>query len=554
MVATAFLTLFIATLVASLNPLAVRDATDTSSTVNPPDCICTCSYPQGLPLSSLTATLTRTGAGLCVTPNPGIPATFTSMRVLVTPSGATLGALSGTLSAVVWTKTFKSIRDNTIDDTYYNFESKFGSYVNTIDNTYYNSESKFCSYVNTIVGTIVNTIINTIVKTIVKTIVSAIRYNTVDNTYHNSESKLGPYVNTIVKAVVKAIVNTRAKKYRDDPKYNIPVEIGGQTFHLQLDTFAPDTIVYTVQPDITYTSVTLYNPPHGQQPEPMSWIWNAQKFEIDGSPVGGGAMIRDNITIQDGPVSLNQTLLVGDGNGGLPEGIDHDRPWDGVLALTRQNATLRETEGRPIPSSSWFDNILPQLRDPVIGICLRSQSPGFIDLGKVNEAYTDHIRWAVSKTATEGFWTFHVSSYSIEKKPPVPCDMQIALNTGSKYTTLDSSLVDSFRGWVAHQMGVGDLGEDIYYDCAFTLPTVTLTIDQVGGGTFLLDLPSSAFSLADNINSEHRNCEFALRKADGGLDIDLKKGMTALGISALNTLYVVLNASTSDGAVGFAPQ
>jgi hypothetical protein len=87
----------------------------------------------------------------------------------------------------------------------------------------------------------------------------------------------------------------------------------------------------------------------------------------------------------------------------------------------------------------------------------------------------------------------------------------------------------------------------MYYKCNITLPNVTLTVDRAGDGTFDLDIPRKAFKLDKN---NDRTYEFRLVSI-GGFNPDDFRGVSALGITALRTLYVVLNALE---LIGFASQ
>ncbi|CRG92801.1 Podosporapepsin [Talaromyces islandicus] len=335
--------------------------------------------------------------------------------------------------------------------------------------------------------------------------------------------------------------------------YTIPVRVGGQVLDLQLHTAASNTIVYTTQPNTTAANISLYVPPERQRPDRIQWKWSGQNVEEDGFSVRGNTVFHDSLAVHDGPVSVGQTLAIADADGNrLPEGVDADRSWDGILSLTRQNASLlflNDGRNTRVPHASWFDNILPQLRHPVIGIALQRQATGFIDLGWTNdEMHAGAIEWAFSDSLEAGYWTVHVTSYRIGDEPVIPCDFDLQINTGSKYTTLDSSIVNEFRTIVALRMGTETLGDSAYYRCDTSLPSVTLTVDRVGGGSFDLHLPGDAFMLGENGDG---TCEFGLVSM-GGLDVNDFRGAVGLGIPALQTLYVVLNASGP--SIGFAPQ
>ncbi|QKX62535.1 uncharacterized protein TRUGW13939_09696 [Talaromyces rugulosus] len=300
-------------------------------------------------------------------------------------------------------------------------------------------------------------------------------------------------------------------------------------------------------------NITLYVPSHANLSQKIPWKWRGDNMEIDGPDLNGTLVYRDNIIMHDGPVSVNQALAIANPSRELelPQGALAYQSWDGLLSLTRQNASLlfiQDGETTLISHASWFDNILPQLRDPVIGIALRHQDEGFIDLGWTNsKMYSDKIQWAYSNSLATGYWAFHVNSWKIGTQPAVPCDFDMQINTGTRYTTLDPGIVNNFRAQVALQMDTETLGESMYYKCNITLPNVTLTVDRAGGGTFDLDIPGKAFKLGEN---DDGTCEFGLVSM-GGFNPDDFGGESALGITALRTLYVVLNASES---IGFAPQ
>jgi Eukaryotic aspartyl protease len=301
---------------------------------------------------------------------------------------------------------------------------------------------------------------------------------------------------------------------------------------------------------VAAAKISLYSPSPAQTPKSIPWIWQAQNLQVDGSVVNGSLVYRDRLTIHDGPVSVDQALAIANavpfGSYGLPEGVAPNRSWDGVLSLTRQNAGLLYTnDGKQntlVPQASWFDSILPQLRAPVIGIALKHQAPGFIDLGQLNDKmYTGDIQWASSNSLVTGYWSFHVTAYRIGTDPAVTCDFDMQINTGTKYTTFDTDAVNTFRQEVASLMGMETIGDTPYYKCGVDLPNITLTMVQAGGGSFDLTIPGKAFELPNGTT-----CEFGLKTM--GAD----SGRFALGIPALQTLYVVLNASAP--SIGFAPQ
>jgi hypothetical protein len=65
-------------------------------------------------------------------------------------------------------------------------------------------------------------------------------------------------------------------------------------------------------------------------------------MEIDGPDLNGTLVYRDSIIMHNGPVSVNQALAVANLSEELelPQGALAYQSWDGLLSLSRQNASL----------------------------------------------------------------------------------------------------------------------------------------------------------------------------------------------------------------------
>jgi aspergillopepsin I len=113
---------------------------------------------------------------------------------------------------------------------------------------------------------------------------------------------------------------------------------------------------------------------------------------------------------------------------------------DGLIGLGQS----RLNTIRPKSQLTWFDNVRPQLRDPVFTASLKRRAAGTYDFGFIDKSkYRGDIIWAPVKGA-KGFWDFETSGFSIGDGPMQPKVIDAIVDTGTSLWYMPRDVVSKY--------------------------------------------------------------------------------------------------------------
>jgi aspergillopepsin I len=151
-----------------------------------------------------------------------------------------------------------------------------------------------------------------------------------------------------------------------------------------------------------------------------------------------------------------------------------DVQTDGLLGLAFN--TLNTVQ--PTPQKTFFDNVLPDLLEPVFAVNLKFHAAGSYDFGYIDEAkYTGEITY-VDVDNARGFWIITAGGYSVGQKSQVITEVDLLTDTGTSLTYLPTEIVTAYYAEVPGAQYLRTEGGWIF-PCSAALPEFSLIISGV---------------------------------------------------------------------------
>ena len=197
------------------------------------------------------------------------------------------------------------------------------------------------------------------------------------------------------------VVNTPEQ---GDVEYLAPVTIGGQTVNLDFDSGSSDLWVFNTQLSSQLSAGhTLFDP---TQSSTFKMLQGAS-FSVsygDGSGASGNVGT-DTVNIGGAVVTKQAVELATAVSGSFTQ----DTQTSGLLGL----AFSKLNTVQPQQQKTFFDNVLPQLAEPVFTADLRKDAAGAYEFGRIDASkFTGEMAWIPVNTA-QGFWQFSTSGFAV---------------------------------------------------------------------------------------------------------------------------------------------
>jgi aspergillopepsin I len=148
-----------------------------------------------------------------------------------------------------------------------------------------------------------------------------------------------------------------------------------------------------------------------------------------------------------------------------------DNHNDGLLGL----AFSKLNTVKPQAQKTWFENVLPQLAQPVFTAALKRRATGTYDFGFIDRGkFVGELVWVPVK-GTKGFWDFETTGYSIGGAPEVKFNITGIVDTGTSLWYLPTDLADAY--WKTVPGSEWDTVQQGWvYPCKNALPDISLTV------------------------------------------------------------------------------
>lgn len=250
------------------------------------------------------------------------------------------------------------------------------------------------------------------------------------------------------------------------------------------------------------------------------------KHSVGGDTVTGSTVMQDQIELSELKYP-RQSILVADW---VSDSFLTRRPaFSGSVGIALSSDTAAGQRG-------FFDNVAPQLDEPVIGIAIRGGGkPGIVDFGFTNsEQYVGELAYTPADT-TDGKWKVQTEGYTFGGGYPAVETRAATIETS--YTLLLAP--NEVAAKVYSNVGIyrNEPLPGYYVPCDATVPEFTLNI----GGVFNVTIPSEHLKYQPVGNNE----------CYGGVQPSNEEYFM-LGNTFLRSVYVVFDMRGP--SVGLAPQ
>ncbi|PGG96142.1 hypothetical protein AJ79_09708 [Helicocarpus griseus UAMH5409] len=321
-----------------------------------------------------------------------------------------------------------------------------------------------------------------------------------------------------------AVVNNPAK---NDVQYLSPVTIGGQEFVMNFDTGSADTWVFNTQTNpVAIRGQSVFDPARSSSFKPLE----GSTFNITygDSSFAHGGVGRDTIDIGGATVE-NQAF-------GLPTEVSasfaDDDASDGLVGLAF--STLNTM--RPEPQTTFFENIAPDLEEPVFTAQLKPQAPGSYEFGTIDPAKFSGNLTDIPVDSSRGHWEIQSSMFMVGDDTAVRTVSQgvttAILDTGTTLMLVNPEVAEAYYEQVEGATMSQSAGGFIY-PCGTALPDLLVSI----GDTHLARVPGSLANFATVGSDPSTNTDLCF----GGIQSNMGAGLQIWGDVFFKSLFVAFD-------------
>ncbi|KAK5117290.1 hypothetical protein LTR62_005907 [Meristemomyces frigidus] len=315
-----------------------------------------------------------------------------------------------------------------------------------------------------------------------------------------------------------AVGEVTATPESNESEYLEPVTIGGQTLNLDFDTGSSDLWVFSSSLSASESSGhTTYDPSTSSSfSEYQGGSWSISYG--DGSSASGTVGF-DKVNIGGATVNKQCVELAERISGSFVSDTNND----GLVGLAFSSINTV----KPQKQSTFFENVLDSLAQPVFTANLEDNSSGTYTFGEIDSTqYSGDIHFTpIDKS--QGFWQFDSSTYSVGGKTQqcTTCSPAIA-DTGTSLILVDDDVAQNYYAQVPSAKMDQQQGGYVY-DCAAQLPTFGIAI-----GDYIATLTGQQVTFA---NLGDGTCF-------GGVQGNQGQGLQIYGDMLLKNFFAVFDA------------
>lgn len=219
----------------------------------------------------------------------------------------------------------------------------------------------------------------------------------------------------------------------------------------------------------------------------------------------------------------------------VSRGFTRDNMNDGLLGLAMSKLNTIKPQGQ----LTWYDNIRPQLNQPVFTATLKRRAVGTYDFGYIDKSkYKGDLIWAPIVGA-KGFWDFDTTGFSIGDGPMKPATINAIADTGTSLWYMPKAVTDNY--WESVSGAVyNNLQGGWVFPCSSNLPDI---------GIWLGDKKV----VVPGINMNYQ--QISITTCFGGLQRNDRMPFSIFGDTFMKGLFVAFEAPENGPMrIGFAPQ
>ncbi|CCU74651.1 Aspartic protease/pepsin like protease/pepsin-like protease [Blumeria hordei DH14] len=314
-----------------------------------------------------------------------------------------------------------------------------------------------------------------------------------------------------------------------DVEYLSPISIGGQTINMDFDSGSSDLWVFSSQlPAASIGQHTVYDSSKSSTFAPIE----GATFKIaygDGSGASGNVGT-DTVNI-GGATVTKQTVELATM---VSQSFTADTGSNGLVGL----AFSKLNTVKPTQQKTFFDNMIPNLSQPVFTADLRSNAVGAYEFGNIDSSkYNGSLAWAPIDSSS-GFWQFSSTKFQVADQAPIdaPSGKAIA-DTGTTLMLTSAAIVNAYYSQVTGAVNDAQVG-GVTFPCNSDLPDLKVDV----GGNYMAVIRGSDINFAP-VDNARTTCFGGVQAIQSPLQI--------YGDIMFKSQFVVFNGGNS--SIGMAP-
>ena len=264
------------------------------------------------------------------------------------------------------------------------------------------------------------------------------------------------------------VVNTPEQ---GDVEYLAPVTIGGQTVNLDFDSGSSDLWVFNTQLASQQSAGhTLFDP---TQSKTFKMLQGASFSVSYGDGSGASGNVGTDVVNIGGAVVQKQAVELATQVSGS---FTQDTQTSGLVGL----AFSKLNTVQPQQQKTFFDNVLPQLAEPVFTADLRHDAAGAYEFGRIDSSkFTGEMAWIPVNTE-QGFWQFSTSGFAVGDNQQLQqlSTSQAIADTGTTLMIVSNDVAQGYYSQVQGAQNDQQAG-GFTIPCDATLPDLLVDVGGV---------------------------------------------------------------------------
>jgi len=267
-----------------------------------------------------------------------------------------------------------------------------------------------------------------------------------------------------------AVGSVPATPANDGIEYISPIQVGGQTINVALDSGSADLWVFSTQlPALARVGHHAYNPSISRSFKPMP----GANFSIvygDGTSAAGNVGT-DTVDVGGATVTGQSVQMAT----AVSSAFVQDTHLSGLLGLAfSQLSTVR-----PVKQKTFFENVMLSLAQPLFTADLRKDTPGAYEFGRIDPTkFLGRLSWVPADTHN-GFWQVSTGGFVVGSGLTRLPTAQAIVDTGTTLMLVSKEISDGYYGKVPGAQRTPAAG-GMTFPCNATLPDLLV---DVGGYT-----------------------------------------------------------------------
>lgn len=278
--------------------------------------------------------------------------------------------------------------------------------------------------------------------------------------------------------------STPTEPTQNDAQFLSPVTIGGQELIMNFDSGSSDTWVFNTNlPAAAQQGHTVYDPTKSStfQNSLAQSTFNVSYGDgstcsgpvgIDTVDIGGSTVAQQAIGLPD---TVSQSFIIDSQSNGLVG-----------LAFSRLNTIT------PQPQKTFFDNVLPDLSQPVFTAQLLGGQVGAYEFGRIdNSAFKGDLA-RIPVDASNGFWQVKSDLVAVNGQD-IPIEGGAAIiDTGTSLMLVQEEMVAGYYSQVRGAEVNAQVG-GVIFPCNASLPDLSVRL----GDSYIATIPGNGMNFAE---------------------------------------------------------